>query len=57
MEEKYYLSAQEVSKAIPCSLALAYKLIRQWNEKLAKQGKTIIRGKVNKKFFEKQMEA
>ena len=57
MEDKtYYLGAKEVAAAIPCSLALAYKLIRQWNEKLAKQGKIVIRGKVNRRYFEKQME-
>ena len=58
MEAKsYYLSAQEVAAAIPCSLSLAYRLIRDWNEKLKKQGKLTIRGKINKRFFEKQMEA
>lgn len=58
MEEKsYYLSAREVAAAIPCSLSLAYKLIRNWNDKLQKQGKIVIRGKVNRKYFEKQMEA
>ena len=56
-EESYYISAREVAKAVPCSLSLAYKLIRNWNEKLAKQGKIVIRGKVNRKFFEKEMQA
>lgn len=53
----YYLSAKEVAAAIPCSMALAYKLIREMNAKLAKQGKLVIRGKINRKFFEKEMEA
>ena len=52
----YYLSAKEVAAAIPCSMALAYKLIREMNAKLAKQGKRIIRGRVSRKFFEKEME-
>lgn len=52
----YYISAKEVAAAIPCSMALAYKLIREMNAKLAKQGKITIRGKVNRKFFEKEME-
>ncbi len=55
-EKTYYLTAKEVAAAVPCSFALAYKLIRNWNEKLQKQGKIIIRGKVNRKFFEKEME-
>lgn len=57
MQDKYYLTAQEVAAAIPCSLSLAYRLIREWNAKLQKQGKIVIRGKVNRRFFEKQMEA
>ena len=56
-EESFYIGAKQVAKAVPCSLSLAYKLIRNWNEKLAKQGKVIIRGKINRKYFEKQMEA
>ena len=56
-ETSYFMSAKEVAQAVPCSLSLAYKLIRNWNEKLQKQGKIVIRGKVNRKFFEKQMEA
>ena len=52
----YYLSAKEVAAAIPCSMALAYKIIREMNAKLAKQGKLVIRGKINRRFFEKEME-
>lgn len=56
MENKFYLTAQEVAAAIPCSLSLAYRLIRDWNEKLKKQGKLTIRGRINRRFFEKQMQ-
>lgn len=55
--ERYYLSAQEVAEAIGCKIGLAYKLIRRWNAELEKQGKLTIRGKINKQFFLKQMEA
>lgn len=55
--EKYYLSAQEVADAIGCKIGLAYKLIRQWNTELEKQGKLTIRGKINKAYFLKKMEA
>ena len=57
MEDKFYLTAQEVAAAIPCSMSMAYKLIRDWNEKLKKQGKLTIRGRINRRFFEKQMES
>lgn len=56
MEEKYYLTAQEVAALVPCSLSLAYRLIREWNAKLQKQGKLTIRGRINRRFFEKQMQ-
>ena len=56
-ETSYYVGAKEVARAIPCSLSLAYRLIREWNSKLEKEGKVVIRGKVNRRFFEKQMEA
>lgn len=55
--ERYYLTAQEVADALGVKIGMAYKLIRQWNTKLAAEGKLTIRGKINKKFFEKQMEA
>ena len=31
--ERYYLNAQEVAEALGVKVGLAYKLIRQWNEK------------------------
>ena len=55
--ERYYLTAQDVADALGVKIGMAYKLIRQWNTKLAAEGKLTIRGKINKKFFEKQMEA
>ena len=56
MEERYFLSAKEVSALIGCKIGLAYKLIRQWNEELKKQGRLTIRGKINKQYFLKKME-
>ena len=55
--ERYYLTAQEVAEALGVKKGYAYKLIRIWNGQLSKQGKLVIRGKINKKYFEKQMEA
>ena len=56
MEERYFLTAEEVSIAIGCKIGLAYKLIRQWNEELKKQGRLTIRGKINKQYFLRKME-
>jgi len=55
-EEKYMLSAGEVAKLLGVKTCMAYKLIRQWNAELAAQGKLTIRGKINKKYFERKLE-
>ena len=52
----YMMSAKEVAAALDVKIGMAYKLIRQWNAELSAQGKLTIRGKINRKFFEKQME-
>ncbi len=50
------MSAGEVASALGCKIGLAYKLIRQWNEELKAAGKLTIRGKINRKFFERKLE-
>jgi hypothetical protein len=57
MEERYFLTASEVAEMIGCKQGLAYKLIRKWNQELQEQGKLTIRGKINKQYFMKKMEA
>lgn len=57
MDKPFYMTANEVAKEMGVSLALAYKLIREWNLQLKKAGKIVIRGRVNRRYFEKQMEA
>lgn len=55
-EEKYMLTASEVAARLGIKVGYAYKLIRQWNEELAAQGKLVIRGKINRKYFERKLE-
>jgi len=55
-EDKYLLSAEEVAKLLGVKMGMAYKLIREWNAELAAQGKLVIRGKINKKYFERKLE-
>jgi hypothetical protein len=55
--ERYYLNANEVAEALGVKIGLAYKLIRKWNAELQAKGKLTIRGKINKQYFLKQMEA
>ena len=53
---RYMMDAQEVAAALGVKIGFAYKLIRGWNEELKAAGKLTIRGKINRKFFEKKME-
>ena len=55
-EERYMLTANEVATKLGIRISYAYKLIRQWNEELAAQGKLTIRGKINRKYFERKLE-
>lgn len=52
----YYLNATQVAERMGISKALAYRFIREWNLQLKKAGKIVIRGRVNRRYFEKQME-
>ena len=54
-DDVYFLNAEQVAKRMGISQPLAYRLIREWNEKLKKAGKLTIRGRVNRLFFEKEM--
>ena len=53
--EKYYLTADDVATMLSVSRAKAYQIIRILNKQLEEQGKITIRGRVNRKYFEKQM--
>lgn len=55
-EEKYMLSAGDVSRLLGVKMGMAYKLIREWNEELKAQGKLVIRGKINRRYFERKLE-
>lgn len=50
------MNAPEVAAALGVKIGMAYKLIRQWNTELKAQGKLTIRGKINRKFFERKLE-
>ena len=53
--EKYYLTVDDVATMLNVSRAKAYQIIRLLNKQLEEQGKITIRGRVNRKYFEKQM--
>ena len=54
--KKALLSAAEVAEILGVKVCMAYKVIRECNEELAKMGKLTIRGKVNRRYLLKKLE-
>lgn len=52
-----FMNVHEVAQTLTISESLAYKLIKQWNTELKKQGKFVLAGKINRNFFNKLIEA
>lgn len=50
------LNAGEVANLLGIKIGKAYQLIRRWNSELDRQGKLTLRGKINRKYFEKKLE-
>lgn len=53
--EKMFYDASDVSVLLDISRSSAYRLIKQMNTELSDKGFIVIRGKVNKNFFEKKL--
>ena len=53
-EKRFYLTAAELSDLMGISIGHAYKLIRDMNAELAKEGYIVVAGKVPKRYVEKR---
>lgn len=53
---KDMITAQEVADRLGVKIGKAYKLIRAMNEELKAMGKLTVRGKTNRRYFEKKLE-
>lgn len=51
MVEKMFMRVSEVAEALDISTPYAYKLIRNLNDELRKQGCIIIAGRLDRKYF------
>ena len=51
MFEDYYMTVEEVAKALKISKSFAYKVVREMNAELKELGYFTIAGRVNKQFF------
>lgn len=52
MDEKLFLTVDDVSKYMSISKPMAYKIIKKLNEELGSKGYLTISGKVNRRYFE-----
>lgn len=52
--DKTFLKAKDVSKILGVSDPMSYKIISQLNKELADMGYLVVRGKVNRSYFEKR---
>ena len=51
MEQCLFYSAKEVASMLGVSIGKSYKIIKELNENLEKQGYIVIAGKIPKKYF------
>ena len=54
MRTELFVTAGEVAQELGVSKPFAYKLVRQMNEELEKQGFITIAGRVSRKYFEEK---
>lgn len=50
----YMMGAEQVAEKLGCSKAHAYKVIRELNEELKRNGYVVVAGKVPRAFWEKK---
>ncbi|MBR3815412.1 MAG: helix-turn-helix domain-containing protein [Clostridia bacterium] len=51
MSETSFMTVDEVAEALRVSKSYAYKIIRQLNAELKKEGYIVISGRINKHYF------
>ena len=51
MEQCLFYSAKEVASMLGVSIGKSYKIIKELNENLEKQGYIVIAGKIPRKYF------
>lgn len=54
MAQKYMMTATDVAAELEISRSTAYKIVKEMNDELAKQGYITIAGKVPRAFFAKK---
>ncbi len=54
VENKIFITAKELAEMLDISVGHSYKIIRQLNEELEKDGFLVVAGKVPRRYFEKR---
>lgn len=55
MDDKSFLTVEQVAQMLSVSESYAYKVIRELNAELKKQGYVTIRGRINVNYFQKKL--
>lgn len=55
MENKTFMSVQDVANELGVSKSYAYKIVKQLNEELSQLGYITISGRVNTDYFNKKL--
>lgn len=55
MENKTFMSVQEVADELGVSKSYAYKVVKQLNEELRRLGYLTVSGRVNAQYFHKKL--
>lgn len=55
MEERSFMTVEEVAEELRVSKSKAYQIVRQLNDELQKQGYLTVAGRVSATFFHKKV--
>lgn len=55
MENKTFMSVQEVADELGVSKSYAYKVVKHLNEEMSKMGYLTVSGRVNSQYFHKKL--
>ncbi len=55
MSGSVFIRAEELAQELGISKALAYRMIRSWNEELKQKGFTTVQGRVSRKYYQEKV--
>ena len=55
MQNTVFIKAAEIAEELGVSKAMAYRMIRQWNEQLKAKGYTTVTGRVSRQYYREQV--